>query len=79
MTDYTAVQPSMLCATCPWDRSCISPPTMTRAEIDAKMAAAAAQDDAKLAALTGWAKTTNYKKAMPGAVIEQRPETVVRR
>lgn len=57
MTDYTAVekalsdgaQPSMLCATCPWDRTCISPPTMTRAEVEAKIAAAAAQDDAKLA------------------------------
>lgn len=57
MSDYAAVkkaltdgaQPAMLCATCPWDRTCISPPTMTSAEIDAKMAEAAAQDDQKLA------------------------------
>jgi hypothetical protein len=57
MTDYTpvqkalsdGVQPSVLCATCPWDRMCISPPTTTRAEIDARMAMAAEQDDRKLA------------------------------
>lgn len=43
MTGYQAVQdalsggadPSMLCATCPWDRNCVSPPDMTRADIDA--------------------------------------------
>lgn len=57
MTDYGAVQkaleggaqPSMLCTTCPWDRTCIAPPTMTRAEIDAEMAKAAKDDDRKLA------------------------------
>lgn len=53
MTDYTAVQkalesgaqPSMLCATCPWDRTCISPPTMTRAEVEARMAEASKADE----------------------------------
>jgi hypothetical protein len=42
--DFTAVSkalesgadPSMLCQTCPWDRNCVNPPTMTRAEVDAK-------------------------------------------
>lgn len=54
MTDYRPVSdalasgadPSMLCATCPWDRTCISPPTMTRAEIDAQMAKSQAEDEA---------------------------------
>jgi len=53
MTDYTTVQkaledgadPAMLCATCPWDRYCVNPPSMTRAEIDAKIAQAGAEDD----------------------------------
>jgi hypothetical protein len=44
--DYTAVSkalesgadPSMICQTCPWDRNCVNPPTMTRAEVDAKCA-----------------------------------------
>jgi hypothetical protein len=45
MTDFKAVQdalaagaePAMMCQTCPWDRHCLTPPTMTRAEIDAKL------------------------------------------
>jgi hypothetical protein len=53
MSDYTAVQkaladgaePRMLCATCPWDRNCVSPPTMTSAEIDAQIAQATEMDD----------------------------------
>ncbi len=52
MADYTAVQkalsdgasPAMLCATCPWDRNCITPPVITRGEIDAKVAEATAED-----------------------------------
>lgn len=36
------------------------------------------KDDHKLMALRSWAKTTNYKKPMDGALIEQRNETVVR-
>ena len=56
MADYTAVQkalesgaePAMLCATCPWDRTCVTPPSMTRAEIDAKIAEATAEDDKRL-------------------------------
>lgn len=58
MTNYDAVQkalesgadPAMLCATCPWDRTCVAPPTMTRAEIDAKMAESQAQDEARMKA-----------------------------
>jgi hypothetical protein len=42
MTDYEDVRkaladgadPAFLCATCPWTRNCVSPPTMTRQEID---------------------------------------------
>lgn len=36
-------------------------------------------ETAKLTALKGWAKTVQYRRPMPGAVIEQRPATVVRR
>jgi hypothetical protein len=58
MSDYPAVQkalaggadPAMLCATCPWDRNCITPPTMTRAEVEARIADAAAKDEAEQAA-----------------------------
>jgi hypothetical protein len=53
MTDYSAVQkaladgaePAMLCATCPWDRNCFTPPAMTKAEVDAELAKAMAEDD----------------------------------
>lgn len=41
---------AMLCQTCPWDRPCVSPPTMTRAEIDAQIAEASSQDEARAAA-----------------------------
>ena len=36
--------PELLCATCPWDRLCVTPPTMTREEIDREMAHAKAED-----------------------------------
>ena len=57
MSDYSAVQqaledgaqPSMLCATCPWDRTCVTPPAMTKAEIDAKVAEASRKDDERAA------------------------------
>lgn len=53
--DYKAVQdalaagadPAMLCGTCPWDRYCITPPTMTSSEIDARVKEATLQDEAK--------------------------------
>ena len=63
MQDYQAVQeslrggadPAMLCATCPWDRNCISPPTMTAADIEQRMTEATAKDEAaaELARLQG--------------------------
>lgn len=58
MTDYSpvqkalaaGVQPAMLCTTCPWDRTCISPPAMTPADIEAKMSESARQDEERQAA-----------------------------
>jgi hypothetical protein len=52
-SDYQPVQkalagggdPAMLCATCPWDRNCFSPPSMTSAEIDRHVAEAARKDE----------------------------------
>jgi hypothetical protein len=57
MSDYSAVQnaleggasPAMLCTTCPWDRNCVSPPTMTKAEIDAHIAKATREDEQRSA------------------------------
>lgn len=45
MSDYTQVSealskgadPAMLCSTCPWDRFCITPPSMTRAEVESSI------------------------------------------
>ena len=55
MSDYQAVQkalsngsdPVMLCATCPWDRNCVTPPTMTSADVEQQIEQAAAQDRAE--------------------------------
>lgn len=52
MTDYSTVQkaltsgsdPAMLCMTCPWDRNCLTPPSMTAGEID-KLVQEASQND----------------------------------
>jgi hypothetical protein len=52
MSDYSKVSdalkngadPDMLCMTCPWDRFCITPPTMTRDEIDQRMNAETEKD-----------------------------------
>jgi|BioPla2DNA2_1021312.scaffolds.fasta_scaffold255090_2 hypothetical protein len=30
----TGADPHMICATCPWDRTCIRPPAMTAGESD---------------------------------------------
>jgi hypothetical protein len=56
--DYRAVDdalnsgadPAMLCATCPWDRYCISPPTMSRAEVEKQIAEAERKDKEEAAA-----------------------------
>ena len=58
MNDYRAVSdalakgasPAALCATCPWDRYCINPPSMTRDDVDKRMKEAQAKDEVKAAA-----------------------------
>lgn len=55
MADYRAVadalkngaDPAMLCGTCPWDRYCISPPSMTTREVEAKQREAEEKDKAR--------------------------------
>ncbi len=52
MNDYGRVEealkagadPAMLCATCPWDRFCITPPEMTAEEVEAKIKEAEEKD-----------------------------------
>jgi hypothetical protein len=41
----SGTQPEVLCATCPWDRLCVQPPEMTKADIEAKMEEAKRQDE----------------------------------
>jgi len=36
---------AMLCETCPWDRYCITPPSMTSAEVEQAMAESKAKDE----------------------------------
>jgi hypothetical protein len=51
-SDYQTVQealkggadPALLCATCPWDRHCVTPPVMTAAEVEQHVKDAAAAD-----------------------------------
>lgn len=55
MAEYDAVKkelaagtpPELICATCPWDRLCVQPPTMTEADIQRVIAEAEAKDRAK--------------------------------
>jgi hypothetical protein len=57
VTDYKPVQdalakgadPAMLCATCPWDRNCLTPPAMTSADVDARIAEMAEADKTEAA------------------------------
>lgn len=52
MSNYKAVSealaaganPAHLCGTCPWDRHCVLPPSMTKAEVEAQIAKAKEQD-----------------------------------
>jgi len=30
----TGADPHMICATCPWDRTCIKPPAMTSGDVE---------------------------------------------
>jgi hypothetical protein len=43
----TGADPAMLCTTCPWDRFCVVPPTMTAAEVADAIKKAEADDAAK--------------------------------
>ena len=55
MADYRQVSealaagadPHMLCETCPWDRNCINPPSMTAAEVAEKTAPPIAKEGEK--------------------------------
>jgi len=55
MTNYQDVKdamaagtpPELICATCPWDRLCIQPPTMTTAQVQQKIEEAKREDAAK--------------------------------
>jgi hypothetical protein len=42
----SGADPDMLCMTCPWDRFCVTPPTMTRSEIDTQIEEAQQRDNA---------------------------------
>ena len=60
MSDYNAVTeamkagtpPELICAACPWDRLCITPPSMSRADIE-KQINEAKQQDADKQAMSG--------------------------
>ena len=55
--DYRAVQeslqkgvdPALLCGTCPWDRYCVTPPTMTSGDVQKQLDEAKAKDEAERA------------------------------
>lgn len=55
MTDYMPVKdalaagtpPELVCAACPWDRLCITPPTMTSGDIDRQIKEAEEKDSAR--------------------------------
>lgn len=82
MSGYEAVskaldegaQPSLLCATCPWDRNCLTPPSMTRAEVDAEMVAAAKLDEkaARAAAAAGKASPLPERVIMTAVAVGDR-------
>ncbi len=67
MANYAQVQealqqgmsPALLCSTCPWDRFCITPPEMTKAEIDAKQAEAARTQEEQAAAAKARGEESN--------------------
>jgi hypothetical protein len=73
MTDYTPVatalaqgaDPAMLCATCPWDRNCVNPPSMTAADIEKQMDVAAAKDEAQMTA----ARVAGHAAPLPVATL----------
>jgi hypothetical protein len=76
MADYEPVQkalgegldPAMLCQTCPWDRPCITPPTMTSAEVKAHMDKAV-REDMERAAVTGGGGRESGLSAIAGTLM----------
>ena len=44
----SGADPAMLCQTCPWDRYCIEPPDMSKADYEAQMEKAKADDEAEV-------------------------------
>lgn len=45
----SGADPEMLCMTCPWDRFCITPPKMTRQQIEAEKVRSKTEDEAAMA------------------------------
>lgn len=43
----SGIAPDVLCATCPWDRLCVSPPSMSRQDVDSRIKAEAEKDKAR--------------------------------
>lgn len=43
----SGIPAELICATCPWDRLCVKPPTVSSAEIDRRMKEAEQQDDTR--------------------------------
>jgi hypothetical protein len=73
LTDYSqvtkalaeGVQPAMICATCPWDRNCVNPPSMTAGEVDRLVSEASEKDQAQILA----AQAAGRKSPMPTATL----------
>lgn len=73
MSDYRKVsealqagaEPEMLCMTCPWDRFCITPPTMTREDIEEQLEDAKRKDAEAVEA----AKAAGKDPGMPVGIL----------
>jgi hypothetical protein len=57
--------PAMLCATCPWDRNCVNPPSMTAGEVKRQMEEASARDQATMTA----ARLSGQDVPLPAATL----------
>lgn len=72
MSTYNAVTDAMkagtphelICLACPWDRLCITPPELTAADIEKRMAEAKRQDDAQQASRPGQAPMASLMTLM---------------
>ena len=77
MSNYAQVQealqqgvsPSLLCGSCPWDRFCITPPEMTKAEIDAKVAENTLLYEEQAAAAKARGEETNGMAMLMGTLM----------